>query len=223
MATIDDPFRNELRNTKVLEGPFTDPNFDAFPETPHEAFKMWFHEAVAAGVKEPHAMTLSTVDDQGCPDARVLILKNVDSRGWHFAVKADSPKGKQLAENGHAALTFYWPQLARQIRVKGRAIALPDAECALDFQARPLGSRVAAVASHQSDILHDREMLTRKLAETEEIMSKDPFAGVKKWRVYAVAAHAVEFWQGEASRLHKRLQYVHDDKEGKWEKHFLWP
>lgn len=223
MATDDDLFRTELRNTKVLEGPFMDPNFDTFPETPHEAFKMWFHEAVTAGVREPHSMTISTVDNQGCPDARVLILKNVDSRGWHFAVKADSPKGKQLAENGHAALTFYWPQLARQVRVKGRAIELPEAESALDYQARPFESRVAAVASNQSEVLCDREELTRKLAETKSIMSKDPLSGVKQWRVYAVAAHAVEFWQGDASRLHKRLQYIHDDDKGQWQKHLLWP
>lgn len=90
----DDSFRIELRNTKVLEGPFPDLDFNTFPETPHDAFKLWFHEAVSAGVKEPHAMTLSTVDESGYPDARVLILKNVDARGWHFAVKADSPKGK---------------------------------------------------------------------------------------------------------------------------------
>ncbi|KAJ5123716.1 pyridoxamine 5'-phosphate oxidase [Penicillium atrosanguineum] len=223
MAANDDAFRTELRNTKVLEGPFTDPNFDTFPETPHEAFKMWFHDAVTAGVREPHAMTLSTVDTEGCPDARVLILKNVDSRGWHFAVKADSPKGKQLAENGHAALTFYWPQLARQIRLKGRAIELPEAESALDFQARPLESRISAVASDQSEVLFDRKTLTRKLVETELSLSKDPLSGVKKWRVYAVAAHTVEFWQGEASRLHKRLQYVYIEDEGKWQKHLLWP
>lgn len=135
MATINDnTFRTELRNTKVLEGPFPDPpNFNTFPSTPHESFKLWFHEAVAAGVREPHAMTVSTVDNQGYPDARVLILKNVDSRGWHFAVKRNSPKGKQLAENPRAALTFYWPQVARQVRLRGRAVELSEEESAADY------------------------------------------------------------------------------------------
>ncbi|KAJ5109440.1 pyridoxamine 5'-phosphate oxidase [Penicillium angulare] len=219
----DNDFKTELRNTKVLQGPFPETNFDEFPETPHDAFISWFHEAAAAGVKEPHAMTLSTVDEEGYPDARVLILKNVDSRGWHFAVKADSPKGKHITKNGHAALTFYWPQLARQIRLKGKAIALPDEESALDYQARPLASRVSAVASKQSDILVDREELTRRYAETEALMSTNPFVGVDKWRVFAVAPQTAEFWQGDSSRLHQRLQYVLDENTNGWKKHLLWP
>ncbi|KAJ5620530.1 pyridoxamine 5'-phosphate oxidase [Penicillium lagena] len=223
MAVDDDSFRTELRNTKVLEGPFPDLDFDTFPETPHESFKLWFHEAIAAGVREPHAMTLSTTDDQGHPDARVLILKNVDARGWHFAVKSDSPKGKQLAGNGHAALTFYWPQLARQIRLRGRAVEAPATESALDYKARPIESRICAVASDQSGVLLDRDALTQNLADTELKMSKDPMSGVEKWRVYIVVADTVEFWQGEANRLHKRLQYVHNKGEDKWQKHFLWP
>ncbi|KAJ5893107.1 pyridoxamine 5'-phosphate oxidase [Penicillium tannophilum] len=221
--TKDDSFRTELRNTKVLEGPFPDLDFDTFPETPHDAFKLWFHEAVSAGVKEPHAMTLSTVDESGYPDARVLILKNVDARGWHFAVKADSPKGKQLHSNGRAALTFYWPQVARQIRLRGRAIALSDEESAIDFQSRPLASRISAVASKQSEILSGRSALTRNLAETEAKMAEDPLMGVNKWRVYAVLPDVVEFWQGSDTRLHQRLQYMYMEDEDKWQRNLLWP
>lgn len=223
MAIDDDSFRTELRNTKVLEGPFPDLDFDTFPEFPHDAFKLWYHEAVAAGVREPHAMTVSTVDDQGHPDARVLILKNVDERGWHFAAKSDSPKGKQLAGNGHAALTFYWPQLARQIRLKGRALEVPEAECALDWKARPIESRISAVASVQSQVLLGHDALSQSLAETESKLFKNPMLGVKNWRVYTVAADTVEFWQGEASRLHRRLQYMYNKDEDKWQKQLLWP
>jgi len=223
MATDDQSFRNELRSTKVLEGPFPDLDFDTFPESPQDAFKQWFHEAVEAGVREPHAMTLSTVDSGGCPDARVLILKNVDSRGWHFAVKADSPKGQQLESNGHAALTFYWPQLARQVRVRGRAVKAAEAESAHDFESRPVDSRVSAVASDQSKILPDRGALTESLAKAKMKISKDSMAGVEKWRVYAVAPDTVEFWQGEASRLHQRLRYVYNTVESQWQKNLLWP
>ncbi|KAJ5531980.1 pyridoxamine 5'-phosphate oxidase [Penicillium frequentans] len=219
----DDSFRIELRNTKVLEGPFPDLDFNTFPETPHDAFKLWFHEAVSAGVKEPHAMTLSTVDESGYPDARVLILKNVDARGWHFAVKADSPKGKQLQRNGRAALTFYWPQVARQIRLRGKAIALSDEESAIDFQTRPLASRISALASKQSEILSSRGALTRNLAETEAKMAEDPLMGVKKWRVYALQPDVVEFWQGSDTRLHQRLQYLYKEEEDKWQRDLLWP
>ncbi|KAJ6063731.1 hypothetical protein N7499_012411 [Penicillium canescens] len=223
MSIDDTSFRTELRTTKVLEGPFPDLNFDTFPPNPQDAFKNWFHEAVAAGVREPHAMTVSTVDEEGCPDARVLILKNVDSRGWHFAVKADSPKGKQLVGNGSAALTFYWPLLARQVRVKGRAVALPGEESAMDYAARPVASKVSAIASEQSEVLVDPGDLERKLVATEEALRRDSMAGVEKWRVYAVDAHAVEFWQGNASRLHQRLQYVWSKDDGKWGKQLLWP
>lgn len=197
------------------EGPFPDLDFSKFAKTPQESFKLWFHEAVAAGVREPHAMTVSTVDNQGCLDGRVLILKSVDYREWHFAVKCDSPKGKQLAENGHASLTLYWPQLARQVHLRGRAVELPEDESALDYQARPIESRISAVASDQSEVLRDPEALTQSLAEAEMTVSKDPLSGVNKWRVYAVAPDAVEFLQGDAGRLHRRLQYAYDPNESK--------
>ncbi|KAJ5734061.1 hypothetical protein N7493_002847 [Penicillium malachiteum] len=222
MTSTDDSFRAELRNTKVLQGPFPTLKFDTFPETPQDAFKKWFHEAVEADVKEPHAMTLSTMDVDGHPDARVLILKNVDSRGWHFAIKADSPKGKQLINNAHAALTFYWPQVARQVRLKGKAVALPDDESALDYQARPVASRASAVASKQSDILSSREDLDRSLVESQAKLAVNPLLGMERWRVFAVAPQTVEFWQGEASRLHQRLQYV-SDGDNSWTKNLLWP
>ncbi|KAJ5320562.1 hypothetical protein PENANT_c033G02221 [Penicillium antarcticum] len=223
MSIDDISFRTELRNTKVLEGPFPSLNFDKFPPTPQDAFKNWFHEAVTANVREPHAMTVSTVNEEGCPDARVLILKNVDSRGWHFAVKSDSPKGKQLAGNGATALTFYWPLLARQVRVRGTAVALPDGESALDYQARPVASRVSAVASEQSEVLGNRKDLEKKLVATEEVLRRDSLAGVEKWRVYAVDASSVEFWQGDANRLHQRLRYVWSKDDCQWVKHLLWP
>ncbi|KAJ5679597.1 pyridoxamine 5'-phosphate oxidase [Penicillium macrosclerotiorum] len=221
--TDDNSFRVKLRSTKVLEGPFPEVNFETFPGNPHDAFKLWFDEALEAGVREPHAMTVSTVDDQGWPDARVLILKNVDARGWHFAIKADSPKGKQLAANSHAALTFYWPQLARQVRLRGKAIELPEAECVQDYNSRPLASKISAMASRQSEILLNQETLRQSVVETEAHFSKDPSLGAKKWKVYAVTPEAVEFWQGDASRLHKRLQYVYDATDNKWQKHGLWP
>ncbi|OJJ42297.1 hypothetical protein ASPZODRAFT_137380 [Penicilliopsis zonata CBS 506.65] len=216
-------FKDQLRNTPVLQGPFPDLDFDAFPDTPHDAFKLWFHNAVAAGVREPHAMTLSTVDADGAPDARVLILKHVDSRGWHFAIKADSPKGIQLSCNQHAALTFYWPQLARQIRVRGRATALPADESAQDYQARPLAARVTAAASQQSRPLANREVLGHRRAQTAAAMMDDPLLGVEAWRVYAVTPRVVEFWQGDASRLHHRLEYVHGEDGNAWQKRLLWP
>ncbi|CAM1508155.1 Fc.00g050030.m01.CDS01 [Cosmosporella sp. VM-42] len=168
-------------------------------------------------------MTLSTVDERGWPDARVLILKNVDSRGWHFAVNADSPKGQQIAENSHVALTFYWPQIGRQIRLRGVASRLPDAECVQDFTARPLGSKVSAMATKQSRVLHDRDELLRAVDEAQKLMEEEPDQVLPKWTVYAVAPDVVEFWQGATDRLHKRLQYVPRRSGGEWQKQLLWP
>ncbi|KAF7596986.1 hypothetical protein BBP40_011352 [Aspergillus hancockii] len=223
MAGKDNSIRTQLRNLPVLKGPFADIKYDAFPGTPQEAFQKWLDDAIADGVHEPHAMTLSTVDDQGFPDARVLILKNVDARGWHFAVKADSPKGQQLAQSGQAALTFYWPQVGRQIRLRGKAIQLPDAECREDFAARSLSSKVSAIASMQSQVLADRDELAHRVAEVESVVSSVEDQGLRKWRVYAVAPTEVEFWQGSNDRLHHRLRYTVETGSGPWRKDLLWP
>lgn len=223
MANTTDSLRAKLRHLSVLKGSVQDANLDALPDTPHAAFKVWLDKAIAEGVAEPHAMTLSTVDDKGWPDARVLILKNVDSRGWHFAIKADSPKGQQISTNQRVALTFYWPQQARQVRLRGQAVQLPEAECIQDFTARPLGSKVSAVASKQSQVMKSPEELARSLVEAQSMLEASPDHIMLGWKVYAVAPDVVEFWQGKADRLHERLQYVRHVGEVGWEKQHLWP
>ncbi|KAB8074937.1 hypothetical protein BDV29DRAFT_172841 [Aspergillus leporis] len=167
-------------------------------------------------------MTLSTVDEQGYPDARILILKSVDARGWNFAAKADSPKGQQLDSNGHAALTFYWPEVGRQIRLRGRAVVLPEAKCMQDFAARPLLSKASAVASKQSQVLADRDELIHRVAEVQDAVTDVEEQGFRKWKVYAVAPKEVEFWQGSNDRLH-RIRYMTETKFGPWRKDLLWP
>ncbi|KAI8162701.1 hypothetical protein K4K54_005824 [Colletotrichum sp. SAR 10_86] len=215
--------RTQLRNLKVLQGCLEKCDFTTFPASPQEAFTRWLQEAVEAGVKEPHAMTLSTVDAQGCPDARVLILKNVDHRGWHFAIKADSPKGHQLSSNGHAALTFYWPDQGRQIRVRGRAYPLPVDESRRDFADRPSSSKVSALASKQSQALRDEHHLLQALDVAHRTVEDDPDLVLAGWTVYTVDPTTVEFWQGAQNRLHQRLSYSIGLEEGTWEKQLLWP
>ncbi|KAI9154876.1 Pyridoxine/pyridoxamine 5'-phosphate oxidase [Paramyrothecium foliicola] len=219
----DDTLRQKIRSLKVLQGPFKDWNFGAFPATPHDAFKSWFQEAIEAGVREPHAMTLSTVDEAGWPDARVLILKNVDQRGWHFAIKSGSPKGRHLANSGYAALTFYWPEQGRQIRIRGKATILPEDECARDFADRPASSKVGALSSKQSEILENEDELFRAVEKAQRHLESDPSPVLPTWRVYAVNPIVVEFWQGASSRLHKRVQYKLSPEDDHWAKHLLWP
>ncbi|KAF5652411.1 pyridoxamine 5 phosphate oxidase [Fusarium sp. NRRL 25303] len=215
----------KLRALPVLEGAsHPREEFTSFPETPHQAFETWLDEAISANVPEPHAVTLSTVDDQGFPDARVLILKNVDHRGWHFAIKATSPKGRQISSNNNVALTFYWPKIGRQIRLRGKANALPRSECEQDWTARSAMAKITAKVSRQSEPLNDPHELEAKMVEavkSHEIEGQE--SSSEGWVVYAVAPQTVEFWQASSDRLHQRLKYTWDPAQSTWSKAALWP
>jgi pyridoxamine 5'-phosphate oxidase len=223
MADSDPSIKSLLRSLPSLKGPFKPDNFTPFPDTPQQAFTLWLNNAIAHGVKEPHAMTLSTVDADGFPDARVLILKNVDDRGWHFASKADSPKGLQIASSPKVALTFYWPQLGRQVRIRGRAAELSASESAADFLERPLGSRATAVASLQSERMDDTIDLGGRIADAQALIEGNPDYVSVLWRLYAVAPETVEFWQGATDRLHRRLRFEKHGEDGQWVKCTLYP
>ena len=223
MADSNPSIKTLLRSLPSLKGPFKTDDFAHFPETPQQAFTLWLNDAIAQDIKEPHAMTLSTVDANGFPDARVLILKNVDDRGWHFASKADSPKGLQIAASPKVALTFYWPQLGRQIRIRGRANELSAAESAADFLERPLGSRAAAVASLQSERMDETVDLGGRIAEAQALIEDNPEYVSSLWRLYAVAPETVEFWQGATDRLHRRLRFEKHGENGQWIKCTLFP
>ncbi|KAH7265615.1 uncharacterized protein BKA55DRAFT_503310 [Fusarium redolens] len=215
----------KLRALPVLEGAsYPKTEFASFPETPHQAFDTWLDEAITANVPEPHAVTLSTVDEQGHPDARVLILKNVDHRGWHFAIKANSPKGRQISANNNVALTFYWPKIGRQIRLRGKANALSRSECDQDWTARSAMAKITAKVSRQSEPLNDPHELEAKMAEavkSHKIEGQEPSS--EGWMVYAVAPQTVEFWQASSDRLHQRLSYNWDLAQSTWNKEALWP
>ncbi|MFK3779643.1 pyridoxal 5'-phosphate synthase [Agrobacterium sp. NPDC089420] len=217
------PMKDRLRQIPSLKAPLPDCDPLALPDTPQDAFALWLDDALEAGVREPHAMTLSTVDENGWPDARVLILKNVDHRGWHFAVKAESPKGRQLDNEPQVALTFYWPALGRQVRLRGPAIVLSVKDCADDFLGRPVSSRVSAIASRQSEVLEEGEGLESRIAEAQALIAANPGYVSPGWRVYAVAPTVAEFWQGASDRNHKRLRYVVCGDGSAWERSVLWP
>ena len=213
--------RELLRTLSALAGPF--PVFDtsASALTPQAQFLAWLHQAIAAGVQEAHAMTLSTVDDDGSPDARVLILKDLDEQGWHFATSASSPKGVQLSHHPEAALTFYWPQVGRQVRIRGAVAALGHDANAADFLARPRGSRAGALLARQSDVLASPADLDVGLSEQYERIARQPDLVAPAWAVYAVRPDRVEFWQGNTQRRHTRLRYCLTLTG--WEKELLWP
>ena len=148
--------RSLLRALPSLAGPFPSFDPDDAPDDPLILFAEWLGSAIDAGVPEPHAATFSTVDANGRPSARTLIIKNVDSRGWHVASSATSTKGCELAATPWAALTFYWSALGRQVRVRGEVSRAEAAESAADFRDRSLGSRIAGLLGRQSDRLDNR-------------------------------------------------------------------
>lgn len=213
--------RECLRGLAVFAGEL--PTFDAAraPERPETLFVDWLTAAIDAGVREPHAMTLSTIGADGVPSARVLILKNVDEHGWQFAVHAASPKGRDLSRHPAAALTFYWPAQARQIRVRGPVSPAPADRSAADFLARPAGSRAEASLGRQSQPLADRDTLDRAVEQARDRIANDPGFVTPEWTLHTLAADQVEFWQGDQQRKHTRLRYARG--ESGWVRELLWP
>ncbi|MFI5779850.1 pyridoxal 5'-phosphate synthase [Nocardia sp. NPDC051570] len=213
--------RAELRTLPVLKGVAPEFDPDVAPDNPVTLFRAWITGAMAAGVTEPHAMALSTVDEAGRPSARMVILKDADIDGWHFSTSSASRKGRHLAVNPYAALTFYWPEVVRQVRVCGPVVADPPEVAAADFLDRPAGSRQMALTRRQSEPFTDSREVDRALEQARLELASDPDLVPHEWISYAVRADQVEFWQGDPGRRHRRLRYEASD--GCWTRNLLWP
>lgn len=193
------------------------------PLEPFALFHRWFAEAVQTEQLpvEANAMTLATVDAEGQPHCRVLLLKALDARGFTFFTNYDSAKGEQLLGNPRAAMTFFWPALERQVRIEGRVEKVTAEESDAYFKVRPLGSRLGAWASPQSRVIDGRGELERLLAETEQrFMDTAPHCP-EHWGGYRLLPERLEFWQGRPSRLHDRLNYRLE--QGAWLRERLAP
>ena len=179
---------------------------DAHPDA-GEQFRRWFGEALAANLYEPNAMTLATSTPEGRPSARVVLLKGFDERGFVFYTNYEGRKARELEENPHCALVFYWGELERQVRVEGRASRLPGEESDAYFEARPRGSQLGAWASEQSRPVSDRGVLEERLRELEGRYEGREVPRPAFWGGWRVEPQAIEFWQGRENRLHDRLRY----------------
>ena len=174
---------------------------------PFRQFAVWFDEARAASPIEPNAMALATVGAEGRPSLRMVLLKGADERGFVFYTNYESRKGRELADTPWGALTFFWPEMERQIRIEGRVEPVSAEESDAYFHSRPVGSQLSASASHQSEVIAGREELEQRVAALSAQYQDQEIPRPENWGGFRVIPDAIEFWQGRANRLHDRLRY----------------
>ncbi|WNC60456.1 pyridoxamine 5'-phosphate oxidase [Thermosynechococcus sp. QS41] len=211
MTRIAD-LRRDYRRQRLLES-------EAAAD-PIQQFRLWFTEAVKAELPEPNAMTLATIGLDGMPAARVVLLKDVDDRGFVFFTNYRSRKGLELAAHPKAALVFWWAELERQVRIEGTVEQISAAESDAYFQSRPLGSRWGAWASQQSEVLESYAELEARLAAVEARYGEN-VPRPEHWGGYRVLPTLIEFWQGRPNRLHDRLCYRRQGDH--WQRVRLYP
>lgn len=186
------------------------------PENPIELFQSWFNDAVDGQIKEPNAMIISTVSEDGRPHSRVVLLKSFSEEGFEFFTNYKSLKGRNISGNPYVALTFFYDKLERQIRIEGKAQRLDSHLSDEYFHSRPRGSQIGAWVSHQSEIIASRDVLEQKLAEYEsKFNSADPIPRPDFWGGFLVVPDSIEFWQGRPNRLHDRILYQKDNENWK--------
>lgn len=202
---------SEIRKEYTIKSlDFNDVSFD-----PLQQFRVWLDEAIDSEVPEVNAMCLSTLGLNGFPNARIVLLKEMD-HGFVFFTNYESEKGQEIAANPKASLTFFWPELERQVRIMGQIEKVSAQESDAYFDSRPKGSQLGAWTSPQSQIIENREELNSRLESMEKRFSAEPISRPPHWGGYRLLPIRIEFWQGRASRLHDRISYQ-KQANGNWD------
>ena len=193
---------NELNETSVDKNPFIQ-------------FSKWYESILNSKLNEPTAMMLSTADANGNPSARIVLLKEIDDSGFVFYTNYRSRKGKDLKGNPKAALTFFWDELRRQIRIEGSIKKISRETSKEYFSSRPRESQIGAWVSAQSSVIPNREILENKFDELDEKFGNEEIPLPDFWGGYRLIPNYFEFWQGRENRLHDRICYKKDNDEWK--------
>ena len=202
--------------------PLTDSDFTAAQE-PFDLFQTWFDDAKASEPNDPNAMALATVDPEGMPDVRMVLMKGYDPQGFVFYTNTGSAKGTQLLASRKAAIVFHWKSLHRQVRVRGPIEQVSDAEADAYFQSRPRDSRIGAWASQQSRPLESRFALEKAVAVNAAKYAVGTVPRPPHWTGFRIMPVAIEFWHDRPFRLHDRITFSRAEPNGDWTKHRLYP
>ncbi|MFD2036056.1 pyridoxamine 5'-phosphate oxidase [Belliella marina] len=185
-------------------------------ETPLEQFQIWFNEALVSEVMEPNSMNIATIRPDGTPNARIVLLKGIDD-GLVFFTNYNSSKGQELAQNPNIAVTFFWPELERQVRFSGKVEKVSEKDSDEYFFSRPFSSQIGAWVSPQSAEIESREFLEEREKQLQQEFSPQTMKRPTHWGGYRIVVSEAEFWQGRPSRLHDRIKYKLQ-VDGSWTK-----